>query len=45
MTSIVADRLCGSIPMTTRPIWLPLLAHPQWTIGEEGNATLSWAYP
>ena len=45
MTSIVADRLCGSIPITTRPIALHLLARTLWTMGEEGNATLSWAYP
>ena len=44
MISIVADRLCGSIPMMTRPT-LVLLDSDRGDIGEEGNATSSWADP
>jgi len=45
ITLIVADRLCGSIPITTRPMPHASSARTLWTIGEEGNATLSWADP
>src|SRR6266536_3906564 len=44
MTSIVADRLCGSMPITTRL----MAAAPHWQtmdIDREGKATLSCANP
>ena len=45
MTSIVADRLCGSIPMITGPSLVLLRSHTMDDVGEEGSATSSWAYP
>lgn len=42
MISIVADRLCGSIPMITPTSSSPAL---QVNSGEEGTATSSWANP
>jgi hypothetical protein len=44
MISMVADRLCGSIPMMTCPT-LVLLDQTGAESGEEGSATSSWADP
>jgi hypothetical protein len=37
MTSIVADRLCGSIPITTRPMRYVSSPRTQWTNVEGGQ--------
>jgi hypothetical protein len=37
MTSIVADRLCGSMPITTRRMGYTLLADPQWTLARRAT--------
>jgi hypothetical protein len=44
MTSIVAERLCGSIPMIT-PLILFLLLDRAVIASQEGTATSSWANP
>jgi len=44
-TSNLADRLCGSVPMITRPITGLPVDPTASVIGEEGNASTSRADP
>jgi hypothetical protein len=44
MISMVADRLCGSMPMMTCPMHA-VLDRTGGESGEEGSATSSWAVP
>jgi hypothetical protein len=45
MISIIAERLCGSIPMITYATPPLLLDQTHADVGEEGSATSSWADP
>jgi hypothetical protein len=37
VTSIVADRLCGSMPIPTRRMGYILRTHPQWTLARRAT--------